>query len=130
MIVYLSIDQVLDMHRRQIDEFGGAHGLRDRGLLEAALARPQATFGGDDLYPDLAAKAAAILHSLVGNHPFVDGNKRIGAMATEIFLLANGATLIASDGEFEDLSFAGARGELVAEALAIWIRQRTRRPED
>ena len=81
MTDYLSLEQVLDLHRVQIRRFGGATGLRDRGALEAALGRPQMTFGGEDLYPDVAAKAAALMHSLVMNHPFVDGNKRAGAHA-------------------------------------------------
>jgi death-on-curing protein len=106
--------------------FGGAAGLRDRGGLEAAAARPQMTFGGDDLYADLAAKAAALMHSIVMNHPFVDGNKRVGAMAAELFLLVNGQRLDAPDDALVDLAFAVARGEVSAEALAIWIRQRSR----
>jgi len=121
---YLALAQILFIHEMQIDRFGGARGVRDLGALEAALARPQTTFGGDDLYPDLAAKAAALLHSLVQSHPFVDGNKRVGAMAMELFLLANEHELAASDTEVEELVLAVARGELAAEALAIWVRQR------
>jgi death-on-curing protein len=83
------------------------------------------TFGGEDLYPDLAAKAAALWHSLVANHPFVDGNKRVGAMAAELFLAANRVELIASDQDLIEATLAVARGEASAEALAIWIRQRT-----
>jgi death-on-curing protein len=84
------------------------------------------TFGGDDLYPDLAAKAAALMHSLVMNHPFVDGNKRVGVMAAETFLTPNGHELEADDEALADLTFAIARGEVPAEALAVWIRQRSR----
>jgi death-on-curing protein len=83
--VYLSLGQALELHRVQIRRFGGSAGLRDRGALEAALARPQMTFGGEDLYPDVASKAAALMHSLVMNHPFVDGNKRVGAHASVLF---------------------------------------------
>ena len=101
-------------------------GLRDARALDAAVARPQMTFGGEDLYPDLADKAAALLHSLVMNHPFVDGNKRVGAMAAELFLAINGTELTASDGDLVDLSLAAARGHVNAEAIAIWFRQRTR----
>jgi death-on-curing protein len=124
--VYLSLKQVLAIHQAQIRAFGGSTGLRDRGGLESALARPQMTFGGEDLYTDLADKAAALMHSLVANHPFVDGNKRVGAMAAEFFLLANETRLIASDRELIEITLAVARGEVSAEALAIWIRQRTR----
>ena len=84
------------------------------------------TFGGEDLYPDLAAKAAALMHSLVMNQPLVDGNKRVGAMAAELFLAVNGVDLLASDDELIEATLAVARGEVWAEALAIWMRQRTR----
>src|SRR5437762_12627688 len=126
MTVYLSVEQVLALYAGLVDDFGGSSGLRDRGALESAVARPAMTFGGDDLYADLAAKAAALMHSIVMNHPFVDGNKRVGAMAAELFLVVNGHRLEAPDEALVDLAFAVARGEVSAEALAIWIRQRSR----
>ena len=129
MTVYLSLKQLLRLHERQIRSFGGSASVRDRGGLEAAAARPQMTFGGEDLHPDPAAKAAALMHSLVMNHPFVDGNKRIGAMAAELFLRANGVDLVAPDEELIGLTLAVARGEVSAEALAIWFRQRTQERE-
>lgn len=125
MTLYLSVEQLLRLHQLQLQRFGGLAGLRDRAGLEAAAARPQMTFGGEDLYPDLAAKAAALMHSLVMNHPFVDGNKRTGAMAAELLLGINGHDLVASDEELVELTLAVARGEVSAEALAIWIRQRS-----
>jgi death-on-curing protein len=82
------------------------------------------TFGGEDLYPDLASKAAALMPSLVLNHPFVDGNKRIGVAAAELFLEYNGQGLNAADEELEAVTMSVAEGKLEAEALAIWIRQR------
>ena len=124
MILYLSAEQIAALHARLIERFGGMHRLRDRRGLDAAAARPAMTFGGEDLYPDLASKSAALLHSLVQNHPFADGNKRVGAAAAELFLLVNGHGLSASDAELEGLVLATARGELAVEALAIWIRQR------
>jgi death-on-curing protein len=127
--VYLSLEQVLGLHRIQLQRFGGAAGLRDRGLLESALARPQMTFGGEDLYPDIPAKAAALLHSLVANHPFVDGNKRAGVHAAILLLLANDVEPTFSPSELVDITLAAARGEVGAEALAIWLRQRSRRRE-
>ncbi|HVR29459.1 MAG TPA: type II toxin-antitoxin system death-on-curing family toxin [Thermoanaerobaculia bacterium] len=126
MTEYLSIEQVLALHSFQIERFGGAPGLRDPGALASAVARPQMTFGGDDLYPDLAAKAAALLHSLVQNHPFVDGNKRVGAHVALLFLAGNGFELAVEPSAWTELVLAVARGELAAEALAIWIRQRLR----
>lgn len=129
MTVYLSVAQVLRLHEKLLAEFGGSRGLRDAGSLDSAVVRPQMTFGGEDLYPDTAGKAAALLHSLVMNHPFIDGNKRVGAMAMELFLLVNSFELAAGDNEIEAVTMAVARGEIEAEALAIWLRQRIRRLE-
>jgi death-on-curing protein len=124
VIAYISAEQVIGLHRRLIEEFGGADGLRDRGLLESAVARPAASFGGEDLYPDFAAKAGALMHSLAMNHPFVDGNKRTAIASAQLMCLANGYRVLASQAELEDLTMATARGEFQAEALAIWFRQR------
>ena len=129
MTEYLWLAQLLRLHEMQIGAFGGSMGVRDRGGAEASLARPQVTFDGEDLYPDVEAKAAALMHSLVMNHPFVDGNKRAGAAAAELFLNVNGVVLTAEDEELVDITLAVARGEVGAEALAIWLRQRSRRRE-
>lgn len=129
MTIYLSLEQVLELHQRQIRVFGGAAGLRDRDAVEAAVARPQMTFGGEDLYPEVADKAAALMHSLVMNHPFVDGNKRVGAHACILFLLANDVEPLFSPAELTEITLAVARGEVNAEALAIWLRQRSQKRE-
>lgn len=84
------------------------------------------TFGGEDLYPEIPDKVAALMHSLVMNHPFVDGNKRVGAHAAIAFLVANGFAPEFSPAELIDITLATARGEMSAEGLAIWIRQRSR----
>lgn len=89
MIRYLSLTQVIDLHAALASTFGGPAGVRDRGGLESAIARPTMTFDGEELYPDVAAKAAALMHSLVLNHPFVDGNKRIAFAAVDVFLRIN-----------------------------------------
>jgi death-on-curing protein len=127
--VYLSLEQLMRLYERQIRAFGGAMGVRDRGGAEAALARPQMTFGGEDLYPDVETKAAALLHSLVMNHPFLDGNKLAGAAAAELFLNINGVELTAEDDELIAITLAVARSGVSAEALSIWLRQRSRRRE-
>lgn len=127
MNLYLSVEQILLLHETGIEMFGGSAGLRDRGALESAVARPTMTFGGEDLYPDEASKAAALLHSLVMNHAFVDGNKRVGIAAAELFLRLNGYRLAGDDSELEELTMTVARGEIDAEALAIWFRQRISR---
>lgn len=82
------------------------------------------SFDGEDLYRDLASKAAALMHSLVGNHPFADGNKRVAAHAAVVFLAANDAALQCSADDLYDVTVSAARGELSAEQLAIWFRQR------
>jgi death-on-curing protein len=125
--LHLSVEQLLQIHQALISKFGGSGGLRDLGGLEAAAARPAMTFGGEDLYPDEAAKAAALMHSLVMNHPFVDGNKRVGSAAAELFLILNDWLLLATDAEFESVTLTVARGELDAARLAIWFRQRITR---
>jgi death-on-curing protein len=129
VIAYLSLQQVLALHRLQTTRFGGAVGLRDRNALEAAVARPRMTFGGEDLYADLPAKAAALMHSLVMNHPFVDGNKRVGAHAAIVFLVADGFEPAFSPTALTRITFAVARGQVSAEALAVWFRQRTHERE-
>ena len=130
MIVTLSATQLIALHGELMKAFGGRRGLRDRGALEAAAARPGMTFDGEDLYPDLAAKAAALMHSLVLNHPFVDGNKRVGAAAAELVVEVNGYRLRADDADLERVAFSAAKGELSVEALAIWLRQRLEPAED
>ena len=124
MILYLSIEQVEELHRIQIEIYGGSVGCRDSGGLEAAVARPMMTFGGEDLYPDVAAKAAALMHSLVANHPFVDGNKRVGAHAAPVFIELNDWAATIAPQKLEDVTMEVARGNIDNEPLTIWFRQR------
>jgi len=126
--VYLSVEQVLQLNSLLL-RFGGASGLRDRAGLEAAIARPATTFCGEDLYVDLAAKAAASMHALALNHPFPDGNKRIAAASAEFLVEQNGMQLLASDEQLVDISLAVAAGRVQIEALTIWFRQRLRAQE-
>lgn len=126
MVVYLSVRQVLELHAEQIERYGGSKEVRDAGALDAALNRPAMTFGGEDLYPDLPAKAAAMMHSLVLNHPFLDGNKRVGAHATIVFLISNGVEFLGTPDELVEITLATAEGKVTPEALAIWFRQRCR----
>jgi death-on-curing protein len=127
VVVYLSFDQVEALHAAQIERYGGSAGLRDRGALEAAVARPAMTFGGEDLYPDASSKAAALMHSLVMNHAYVDGNKRVGAHAAILFFALNGYQTDITAKELEQITLTVARGEMDAEPLAIWFRQRVTR---
>ena len=129
MAVYLSVEQIEKLHALQIERYGGSGGCRDRGALESAVARPAMTFGGEDLYPDLAAKAAALMHSLVMNHAFLDGNKRVGAHAVIVFLEVNDCETTITPDELEAVTLAVARGEMDTEPLTIWFRQRISREE-
>lgn len=118
---YLTSVQVLFLHSRLIAETGGGSGIRDLGLLEAAVSRPQATFAGADLYPTLYAKAAALMHSLVSSHPFVDGNKRVGIAAAALFLQRNGRQLVASNQEVERFTLRVAQGQVAVNEIAAWL---------
>lgn len=90
---YLTLEQILVIHEDQIERYGGTSGLRSLELLESALFRPQSTFNGIDLYKSIFEKAAALMHSLILNHPFVDGKKRTGMVASLVFLEINGCTV-------------------------------------
>jgi death-on-curing protein len=120
-LIHLTPAQVLFLHARIIEETGGSHGVRDLGLLESAVARPRASFGGEDLYPDLPTKAAALMQSLAGNHPFVDGNKRTAIAAAGIFLSRNGRRLTASNEELECFTLEVAQSRHSLEAIAVWL---------
>lgn len=119
---YLSLGEVLELHRRIIEETGGSPGLRDLAALESAVAQPRMTFGGADLYPDLAAKATALGFSLIKNHPFVDGNKRVGHAALETLLLLNGFELRSGIDDAERILLAVAAGRCDREEFERWIR--------
>lgn len=110
-VAFLRVADVLEVHRRVIEAFGGDAGLRDRGLLESAVAIPRSTFGGQDLHPGLAEKAAAYFFHLCANHPFVDGNKRVAVAAAELFLLINQHELVADDHAVEELTLGTASGQ-------------------
>lgn len=123
---YLTLGEVLELHRRIIESSGGADGLHDLGALQSALAQPAATYGGQDLYPSLPEKAAALGFSLIQNHPFVDGNKRVGHAAMETFLVLNGAELDSTVDEAERTILDVAASRLKREAFAEWVRHHTR----
>ncbi|MBX3052013.1 MAG: type II toxin-antitoxin system death-on-curing family toxin [Caldilineaceae bacterium] len=118
---YLTYSQLLRLYERLIQESGGSAGIREQGGIESALAQPQITFGGDDLYPTLAEKAAALGFSLIMNHPFVDGNKRIGHAAMEAFLLLNRHEIVASVDEQEQVILQVAAGKLRRSEFTEWV---------
>lgn len=123
MTRYLTVAEVLELHQSVIDRWGGSGGIRDLNVLESALAQPRQSFGGNDLYPDFPSKAAALCFSLVLNHPFIDGNKRVGHAAMEVFLLLNGYELRAQVDEQERLVLDLAAGQLSRDIFSDWVTQ-------
>ena len=119
-MTYLTIEQVLFLHARLIEETGGRHGVRELNLLASAVARPKATFGGE-LYPDLFVKAAALIDSLIRNHPFVDGNKRTGIASGALFLVQNGRRLTAINSELELFTRQIAESKSDISEIAAWL---------
>ena len=120
-MIRLSKSQVLLIHDQLITETGGSYGLRDEGMLDSALNPPFQTFGGEDMYPSLQQKATRLCFGLVKNHPFIDGNKRIGAHAMLVFLALNGIELQYSQTELSDIILQLAAGEIDTEDLLYWI---------
>ena len=114
---FVSKSMVLSIHARQIERFGGTPSVRDEGLLESALAQPQATFGGQFLHPTISEQAAAYLYHIAMNHPFIDGNKRTAFAVTDTFLRLNGCTLNLTDERAYDLVMRVARGTMTKEEL-------------
>lgn len=124
---YLTVKDVLLLHNLAIDESGGSHGLRDLGLLESAVARPQASFGGEDLYPTIFIKAGALVHSLLRNHPFVDGNKRTSMYSAMTFLELNGYRFIAKQKEVVNFALRVENEKLPVEEIAKWLKGHVRK---
>lgn len=124
MIRFLTLAQVIELHGRVVAQSGGSLGIRDLGALESALAQPAMGFGGRELYPELADKAAALGYALIQNHPFIDGNKRIGHAALEVFLVLNAHELRASIDDAEATILAVASGRTSREEFTAWVRGR------
>jgi death on curing protein len=122
----ISLEGLVWMHTVAVEEFGGSSGIRDRGLLESALARPLASFGGRNLYDTPFKRAAALAESLVLNHGFVDGNKRTAMYAMAAWLEREGYVIEAARGELRDLALAIASHELSMEQIAAWLEQRSK----
>jgi death-on-curing protein len=122
MIRYLTIEEVTDLHAKVLQQSGGMPGVRDPNALDSAVAQPMMAFGGQDLYPALHDKAAALAFCLVMNHPFVDGNKRVGHAAMETFLVLNSHELSAPTDEQEKVMLELAAGQLSRPDFAEWAR--------
>lgn len=125
--LWVATEVAAAIHREQLDEHGGGQGVRDAGLLESAMARPQNLVAYGD--PDAAMLAAAYAYGMARNHPFVDGNKRTAAVVSETFLAINGLVLATSDAEVVVAFLALAGGELTEDELADWFRLRIAAPD-
>src|SRR5215813_4709711 len=118
-LLFLDAEEVIEIHATQLEVYGGSAGLRDRGLLESAVAQPQASFGGEFVHEGLFAMAAAYLFHIVSNHPFVDGNKRTGMLAAVVFLDVNGITIGHPSEALYELTMGVAEGRVQKAAVAV-----------
>ena len=126
-LVFLDVDDVIEIHAAQIEIFGGSAGMRDRGLLEAAVAQPKTSFGGEFLHGGLFAMAGAYLFHIVENHPFIDGNKRAGMLAALVFLDVNGISIDRPSEALYELTMGVAEGRVEKPAVAIELERITKR---
>ena len=123
MTRYPTLDEVVAIHFRVTEKTGGSQGVKDWDLLSSALGRPQATFGGEDLYPDIFLKAAALVHLLSSNHPFVDGNKRTALATLEYFLHLNGLRIEATQREKVNFALWAENQKPTLDQIATWIKK-------
>ena len=121
--VFLTLAEIIEIHDYQIDVFGGSDGLRSQEMLESAIGIPSSTFGGAYLHPTVPDMAAAYLFHLVENHPFVDGNKRVGTMSALVFLDLNEYDFDATDSELTEVFLQVAGGKMPKDALSRFFRQ-------
>ena len=118
-------EDVLILHELSVQSYGGSHGIRDIGLPKGAIARPFQTFGGEDLYPTMYEKAAALGESLIINHPFLDGNKRTGILAVAAFLLESGFEINSSEEELYNFTIDISTGTLKFDDIFLWLKNNT-----
>ncbi len=131
MVHFLDLNDLLETHAQQIANYGGSDGLRDLNLLVSAIAQPEASFAGKYLHADLYEMAAAYLFHIVSNHPFIDGNKRVGLEAALIFLEINGVEVLADDQDLVDLVLATATSQTTKSAIAEFFRSHSKpQPSD
>jgi death on curing protein len=127
MTKYLSLKEILRLHFQVIEDFGGSHGIRDDGRLKSLELAPQQAVFGAEQYSDIFEKAAVYARNLIGDHPFVDGNKRTGVTAAGVFLIRNGYGLTALPTELEDFAVAIATEKLDVTDIAIWLKDHSQK---
>lgn len=122
----IAIEDVIRIQKILIDQFGGTHGIRDKRALESAISRPFATFDNQELYPSPIEKAAAVLESVVTNHPFIDGNKRIGYVLARLLILKSGLDIFSTQEEKYDLVIGVSKGELKYDHIKVWLSEQSK----
>lgn len=120
-MIFFEYEQVVKLHSSLIEKTGGMDGIRDQNLLDSALKSPFQTFGGNELYPDIFDKASQLCYSLVENHPFADGNKRIGVHLALLFLRLNNVTIEYSQIELIDFGLSIASGKMNKDEIKLWL---------
>jgi len=126
----IELRDVLNIHNILIDKFGGSKGVRDQGSLESAINRPFATFDNQDLYPTPSDKAAAILESILINHPFVDGNKRTAYVLMRLILLDNGLDVVADQQDKYKMVISASTGDIRFDDIKKWIQTRLKKKNE
>lgn len=124
--IFLTLEQVLVIHEDQIERYGGSIGIRDLALLESAIFRPQSSFSGQDLYETIFDKATALVHSLLLNHAFIDGNKRTSTVSTIVFLKLNGWNLVVSQNELVQFAKDVEEKKLSLEQISFWLEKNSK----
>ncbi len=122
MTFYLSVKEVIRLHYQTVANWGGAHGVRDLSLLESAVGRPRAGYGRYEVHPDLFSKTAALLQSLIKNHPFIDGNKRTALVAADVFLRRNGYKMTAPSQDLFHFALAVTNDKVDSKAITAWLQ--------
>lgn len=126
MATYLTVEEILRLHYKLIDDYGGSHGIRDEGRLKSVMEAPRQEVFGVEQYPGLTEKAAVYVRNIIGDHPFSDGNKRTGITVAGIFLLRNGLKLTAAPKELEDFAVKVATDSLDIPEIAAWFAANTK----
>ena len=125
--IFLTLDEVLGIHHEEVEKFGGSHGVRDLSLLDSALQRPQSSFMEEDLYPTIFDKAAALMHSILLNHPFIDANKRTSIVSTAYFLHLNGFELEMEQKEIVEFCLKVESKQLDLEQISKWLKDHSQK---
>lgn len=125
-VIYLTLEELLIIHTDQIERYGGSHGIRDLGLIESALYRPQASFGGDDLYSSFFEKAAVLVHSLLLNHAFVDGNKRTAITSLLVFCELNSKRIDCTQEDLIKFALSVKNKSIGIKEIISWLEKHTK----